>query len=654
MPEQPIDRSFVIGTAGHIDHGKSTLVKALTGTDPDRLAEEKARGMTIDLGFAWLRTPEGRSVSIVDVPGHERFIKNMLAGVGGIDAALLVIAADEGPMPQTDEHLAILDLLQVKTGIVVLAKADLVDADWLELVADEVRQRVAGTVLADAPLVSVSATTGIGLQDLLTEIDAMLATVPPRDVGSKPRLPIDRVFTVQGFGTVVTGTLIGGDLAVGQSLTVMPRGLSTRVRGLQTHARQVERAQPGSRVATNVAGLDVADLRRGDVLTPNGVLRPSQRVDARLRLLPNSPVALEQNDQVDFFTGATELPGWLTLLDRERFEPGETGWVQIRFREPLAVLSGDRFIVRRPSPSLTIGGGEIVDPDPIRHRRFRPEVLDALETMAAGSPDEIVLQTLDNSPAVVKSLRERLPSALSPVQIDAALEQLVAEGDLLVLTGDDGPGVKTPRSTDAVIASTAWSDLSAHISALLQEFHAAAPLRRGMPKEELKSRLRIPGPPKLFEDVLRFAARQRLIADDGSTVRLAEFRITLSDARRMAADKFLTALRANPFAPPSPDEHGIDGDTLGALVDLGEVIRVADGVVYHPAAYARIEEAVVDLLERNGSITIAGYRDHFQSSRKYAQATLEYLDQRRITRRVGDERVRYTGAGAGRRAGGNE
>lgn len=649
MTDQSAQSTFVVGTAGHIDHGKSTLVKALTGTDPDRLSEEKARGMTIDLGFAFLRSPAGRSVSIVDVPGHERFIKNMLAGVGGIDVAMLVIAADEGPMPQTDEHLAILDLLDVRTGLIALTKRDLVDGDWLDLVTEEVRERLAGTVLEGAPILPVSAITGEGLPELLSALDGILASATPSTSRAKPRLPIDRVFTVAGFGTVVTGTLTGGELAVGQELSVMPRGQTTRIRGLQTHAKKVDRARPGSRVAVNVAGLAVEDLRRGDVLTLPNVLFPSQRLDARLRLLRGSPVQLEQNHQVDFFVGSAELPGWITLLDRERLEPGETGWVQFRFREPIAVLKGDRFIIRRASPSLTIGGGEIVDAGPTRHRRFRPEVLNALETLAAGSPDEIVLQTLEAGPSEVKSLRSKLPAGLTDEQVDSALDQLIAEGDALNLSNESGP----PRPNDVVIAMTEWEGLVAKIAEILAAFHATSPMRRGMPREELKSRLRLSGPPRLFDDLLRTSARREEIADEGASVRLPSFAITIDPTRRAVANRYLAALRSMPYAPPAPAEHGVDADTLGALVDLGEVVKVAEGVYYDPSAYASIERSVLEILERDGTITLGGFRDHFQSSRKYAQATLEYLDQRRITRRIGDERVRYTGAGAGRTAEGN-
>ncbi len=632
--------TFVIATAGHVDHGKSTLVRALTGIDPDRLAEEKARQMTIDLGFAHLDLPSGRRVGIIDVPGHERFIKNMLAGVGGIDAALLIIAADEGPMPQTREHLAILDLLAVSNGVIAITKRDLVDDEWLALVMEEVREAVSGTTLEQAVIIPVSAVTGDGLPELVQALDAVLQSSRVASDHAKARLPIDRVFTVSGFGTVVTGTLLGGPLAVGQEVEILPQGLVTRIRGLQSHGQKIERALPGSRVAVNIASVAVEDVRRGDVLAEPGFLRPTQRLDVQLKLLPSAPKALEQNDSVDFFTGAKEANAWLTLLDRERIEPGERAWVQLRFREPIVAARGDRCIIRQPSPGVTIGGGVIVDAHPPRHRRFRPEVLSALETLAQGSPDELVLQALARQPTEIRALRQSLAAGLSEQQIDEALAQLIAEGEVRVL----GEGEVRPAAF--VVTTSAWQEMLAHIRNVLASYHAAQPLRRGMPREELRSRLRL-ATGRLFDDVVMAAVRDGVVVDDGATVRLPEFTIVLDSARRALADRYLAALEAAPYAPPSPAEFGIDADTLGALIDLGEVVKVADGVVYSAAALARLAREVLEILDREGRITLAGFRDHFNTSRKYAQATLEYFDQRRITRRVGDERVRYVGTGAG-------
>lgn len=640
-------QTFVVGTAGHVDHGKSTLVKALTGTDPDRLAEEKARQMTIDLGFAHLSLPSGRQVGIVDVPGHERFIKNMLAGVGGIDAALLIVAADEGPMPQTREHLAILDLLDVNRGIVVVTKRDMVDRDWLELVQEEVRESVAGTVLQDAPIVAVSAVTGEGLDRLNQALDQVLAGAQRVRAVAAARLPIDRVFSVAGFGTVVTGTLLSGELAVGQDVRVFPRGQPTRIRGLQTHGAKVEVAQPGSRLAINVANLAVEDLKRGDVLAVPGAVTATRRIDVHLRLLMNAPVSLKQNDQVDLFVGAAEVAAGVTLLDRDQIEPGEQAWVQLRLREQIAVRRGDRFIVRRPSPSVTIGGGTVIDAAPQRHRRFRPEVVGALQTLAIGTPDEILLQELEAGPIEIRTLRSKQPAGLEESQVEVALSTLIAEGDVRVLSAD----VADRKPSTFVIAAAAWERLRDRLIETVTTFHRTQPLRKGMPKELLKSRVNLGGPARLFDEVIATLVATDELVDDGHTIRLPEFVIVLDAPRRALADRFLATLAAHPYAPPSPTEFGLDNDTLGALVDLGEVTKVADGMVFAPTAITEIERTVLSLIDQEGSLTLARFRDHVLTSRKYAQAILEYLDQRRITRRTGDERVRFS-ANIGDRTGG--
>ncbi|MDI3339164.1 MAG: selenocysteine-specific translation elongation factor [Sphaerobacter sp.] len=621
--------TYVIGTAGHVDHGKSTLVKALTGIDPDRLREEKEREMTIDLGFAWLTLPSGRQLSIVDVPGHERFIKNMLAGVGGIDAALLVVAADEGPMPQTAEHLAILDLLQIERGLIVLSKIDLVDADWRELVAEEIRERVRGTVLADAPIVPVSAVTGEGLDALRAALEALLDQVPPHVETGAPRLPIDRVFTVAGFGTVVTGTLLGGPLTLGQEVEILPAGRRGRIRGLQSHRTKVERAQPGSRTAVNLAGLAVEDIQRGDVLTVPGWLRPTRLLDVRLRLVPDAPVALEQNDEVDFFVGSAESPARVTLLDAERLEPGQEGWVQLRLPQPLVAVKGDRFILRRPSPSLTIGGGVVVDAHPRRHRRFRREVIQALEVLAAGTPEEIVEQALQSAPLE----RRALPRAVTLPEPDlqAAVDRLVAEGRVVAL-GSGGPG-------DLLVHAAALARIIGELCALLADYHQRQLLRRGMAKEEVRRRSGLAA--RAFDAIVAHAAAQGALVDDGETLRLPAHRITFTPAQRAAIDRYLAALRAAPYTPPSPAEFGIDPALAIALAETGEVVRVDEGIVFARETFEEIQRQVLAIIDEQGAITLAQFRDHFGSSRKYAQAVLEFLDQQRVTRRVGDQRVRY-------------
>ena len=416
---------YVIGTAGHVDHGKSTLVQALTGIDPDRLTEEKRRGMTIDLGFAWVQLPSGREVSIVDVPGHERFIKNMLAGVGGIDLALLIVAADESVMPQTREHLAILDLLGVRRGIVVLTKADLADDDMLSLVQLEVEETLEKTTLAGAPVYSVSASTGQGIPALASAIDdALNETEPRRDVG-RPRLPVDRAFTMAGFGTVVTGTLIDGSLVAGQSVEIVPGGLQARVRGLQSHRQKIETAAPGNRVAVNLSGISADEISRGDVVASQQWLRATRAVDVRLQLIPNAPHGVRHNLPVSFHAFAAETQAKVRLLDTDELEPGEQGWAQIWLEEPIALVRGDHFVIR--SADATLGGGVVAGVDAKRHRRRHAPTLERLHRLAEGSPTAQLISALEGrEPASIATLAKR--ANVSEGEALALAQEALAEG----------------------------------------------------------------------------------------------------------------------------------------------------------------------------------------------------------------------------------
>ena len=415
---------FVIGTAGHVDHGKSTLVERLTGIDPDRLREEKERGMTIDLGFAWLTLPGGDEVSIVDVPGHERFVNNMLAGVGGIDLALLIVAADESVMPQTREHTAILDLLQVERGLAVVTKRDLVDDEWLELVQADVEDLLEGTSLEGSPVLAVSATTGEGVAKLTAAIEARLGeTEPRRDLG-RPRMAVDRSFTMSGFGTVVTGTLIDGSLAVGQSVEIVPTGRTSRVRGLQSHKRKVDSIGPGNRVAANVAGISQGDVQRGEVLTVPGWLAPSEAMDVRLQVIPGASRAVRHNMFATVHVGSSETVGRVRLLDRDRAEPGDLAWAQIKFEQPQAVVKGDCFVVR--SNHETLGGGRVVDPHAKRHRRNYAPLLERLAVMEAGSDRDVLVKGIEASEPV--DLRELARRAnMEPGAVVSEIKQMASE-----------------------------------------------------------------------------------------------------------------------------------------------------------------------------------------------------------------------------------
>ena len=629
-------RTFVVGTAGHVDHGKSTLVRRLTGIDPDRLQEEKAREMTIDLGFAWLDLPGDISVSVIDVPGHERFIKNMLAGVGGLDAALVVVAADEGPMPQTIEHLAILDLLDITNGIVVITKADLVDTDWLDLVVEETREVLAGTALEAAEIIPVSAHTGTGIDALLQSLGRLLDAAEPHGRSGRARMPVDRVFSIAGFGTVVTGTLLGSQISVGDELEILPAKLRVRVRGLQSHNEKVSTAFPGSRTAINLTGIDKDSVQRGDVIAVPGWLQPTRMIDARMRMVQSAPHALAQNDPVDIFVGAAESPAHVTLLDTDRILPGSEGWVQIRLGRDLVVLEGDQFIVRQASPSLTIGGGRVLNAHPRRHRRFRDEVIQELETRETGSPHDKVLQALANGPVNVKAVCETLE--VSVEELEATVRDLVESEDVTVLGGASGarfaPTMLLARSSDVRNTGVATSTM-------LAEFHRQFPMRIGMPREDVRSRTGLAN--RVFDALINHLTSAGVLVDSGSVLAAHDFEVRLTEEQQRLADSYLSALRQNPVAPPAASAFEVDAELLGALAAKGLLVRMGDNVVYDSDVLEGIKSETLRLIDEQGELTLAQFRDHFGSSRKYAQAVLEYFDQQRITRRVGDVRVRGSG-----------
>lgn len=607
-----------------MDHGKSVLVEALTGIDPDRLRAEKERGMTIDLGFAWLKLPSGREVSIVDVPGHERFIKNMLAGVGGIDLALLVIAADEGVMPQTREHLAILDLLQVSNGIVVVTKRDLVDDEMLELATLEAGEVLAGTSMEQAPIIAVSAVTGEGLPELVATIDRVLDKAAPKRDSGKPRLPIDRVFTMSGFGTVVTGTLIDGHLSVGQEVEVVPRSLKTHIRGLQAHKQKAQTVAPGSRVAVNLSGIATDELGRGDVVTVPGWLRPTRVVDVKLNLLRSAPHGISHGTTVTFHTGAAEAQAKLRLLDADRIEPGDSAFAQLVLDHPVAAVKDDLFILR--SATDTLGGGRIIDSRPKRHRRFHSATVHGLEARGQGTAEEVILATLDPKiPAEAGGLAVKcnLPAA----EVEKALESLAGTRQAVV-AGKPGSHI--------VFSAAAWENQAREAEQALGQYHRQYPLRQGMPREELKGKLRVHA--KFGDSVLgRLLEDGVLLAEAGLEVSLPGHEVRLTPQQQAAVDTFLKGLSRNPYAPPS--DLRLDPDLLNMLVAQGRVVKIGGDVVFAAAAYKEMVEGITAHLKSHGSVTVAQVRDMFSTSRKYALALMEHLDSQKITRRVGDERV---------------
>jgi selenocysteine-specific elongation factor len=625
----------VIGTAGHVDHGKSTLIAALTGVHPDRLKEEQAREMTIELGFGWLTLPDGEEIGIVDVPGHRDFIENMLAGVGGIDAALLVIAVDEGVMPQTREHLAILDLLQIPAGLIVLTKSDLIDdREWLEALEADVRSVVKGTLFEDAPMLRVSARTGSGLELLKTTLSEILHQKPARPDLGRPRLPIDRVFTMSGFGTVVTGTLSDGHLVVGDEIEVLPSGLTGRVRGLQTHKKKEERSLPGSRTAVNVSGIATDQIRRGEVLVHPGRYLVTRRVDARFRLLAGASSAVQHNCEVKVFLGTAETVAMLRLLGTEELQPGQEGWIQLELREPVVAVRGDRYILRRPSPGETLGGGSIVDAQPgARHKRFDEQVLKSLASLAAGSPADVLFEAalaLNAAPLreiVARSHLESGPAA-------EALKGLVAEGRLILLE----EGGQNPAGDALVIASPIWEELSAQARRIVASYHGKYPLRRGIPREELKSRLNLT--PRLFNAAVKKLASENGLVEKANTVAKTGHEIRFDGSQQARVQSLMSKFAQNPYAPPGVKECQAEAgeEIVNALIELGELEGVSAEVVFRKLDYDSMVARVHAALEQNGRITLAEVRDLFNTSRKYAQALLEHLDSTGITIRDGDYR----------------
>ena len=636
----------VIGTAGHVDHGKSTLVEALTGIHPDRLKEEREREMTIDLGFAWLTLPNGEEVGIVDVPGHRDFIENMLAGVGGIDAALFVVAADEGVMPQTREHLAILDILQIQSGVVALTKIDLIDdsdggrSEWLDLIEGDLRQVLAPTVLKDAPVVRLSARTQEGLPQLLVALSACLADRPPRPDFNRPRLPIDRTFTIAGFGTVVTGTLIDGQLRLGDEVEILPSGPRGRVRGLQTHKQKEEIAVPGGRTAVNISGVTLDQVQRGDVVAHPGDYQPSRRLDMRFRLLASASQPIKHSTEVKLFIGSAEVLARLRLLGSEELLPGEGGWLQLELSQPVVAVRGDHYILRRPSPGETLGGGVVVDPHPKeRHKRFSAETLAGLEALEQGTPTDVLLQAgLALGAAPVKDVIAR--SNLDANSALEALRELLATRQMLLLEGDES--ALSPHSDGLVIGRGAWEQLAGRSVQEVESYHKSYPLKSGMPREELKSRLKTltKASPRLFGASVRRLVAQGSLEEAGPLVLRPGHTIAFTQLQKLEVDRLLARFAENPYAPPPAKEcqAEVGEEVYAALVETGQFVAVAPDVVFRPQDYNRMVAEVRRLLEKQGTLTAAQARDHFNTSRRYALALLEHLDTIGVTVREGDVR----------------
>jgi selenocysteine-specific elongation factor len=633
-------KHVVVGTAGHIDHGKTSLVKALTGIDTDRLPEEKARGITIDLGFAFLEEPGGLTIEIVDVPGHERFVKNMLAGVGGIDLAMLVIAADEGVMPQTREHLAICSLLHIKAGLIALTKADMVEPDWLELVREDVAGAVRDTFLAGAPILPVSAKTGQGLDELRVALRTLAQSVPQRGTDQLPRLPIDRVFTVRGFGTVVTGTLTAGALGVDDRVEVFPRKTEAKIRGLQTHGRPVTSARAGQRTAVNLQGLERAAIARGDVVGLPGTLVPSMLVDGTLELLKDAVRPLRSRARVRFHVGTSEIMARAILLDRTELAPGETSFARFRLEGQLVARPGDRFVVRSYSPVVTIGGGTLLDVDPPRFKRRGPALVAHLTLLQTGDPEAVLEEHVRHVGAAgvrLATLAGRVP--FGPAQLKGLLDALQAAGRVIAV------------ERDWFIHPESFARLSTLVVDTLTAFHHAGPLKPGMSREELRSRAG-GADERVFAFLLSALSADGTVKTERDKARLASHEVRLSPDQQRVVDRleddFLRAEAAPPSAEEALGRAGLGGgdeehELFQVLVQAGKLVRVKESLFFHARALDTIQTKLVALLRERKEIGPADIKDLLGISRKYAIPLLEFFDQRRVTARVGERRILRAG-----------
>ncbi|GAB6061829.1 selenocysteine-specific translation elongation factor [Deferrisoma palaeochoriense] len=629
---------LTLGTAGHIDHGKTSLVRALTGIDTDRLKEEKERGITIELGFAHLELPSGVGLSVVDVPGHERFVRHMVAGAAGIDLVLLVVAADEGVMPQTREHLDICRLLGVRHGLVALTKADMVDPDLLELARDDVELAVEGTFLEGAPIVPVSAVTGQGLEDLLRELDALVAKIPPRGSRGVFRLPVDRVFTIRGFGTVVTGTVISGAARRDDEAVVLPRVRPTKIRNIQVHGREVTKAVAGQRAALNLAGLEVDDLERGATVAHPETLAPTRMVDVHLELLPDEPRALADRARVRLHVAAQEVPVIVALQEGDRLAPGEAAYAQLRSPEWFVACPGDRFVLRAFSPARTLGGGVVLDHQPRKHRGKRAETVESLRVLHLGEPADRLAQFL----------AARAHRGMTPLEAQVALGSTIDEArKLLQAAVRSGVALVTDRKAQRHHHRAVVEDLETRAERILEGFHAENPLRRGLGLEELRGRLPRFADAKLVEFTLERLAAEGRIATEGNTVRLSSFVPQLDAADEAARGRILSVMERRRFEGPTlaelAAELGEDERTVRPvveyLVEQGILHRTKEGYLFRTEDLEGLADHVVALFREKPEIGVAEIKAFTNTTRKYTIPLLEYLDGKRITTRRGDVRL---------------
>ena len=628
-------KHLIIGTAGHIDHGKTTLIHALTGRQTDRLKEEQKRGISIELGFTYFDLPHGRRAGIVDVPGHERFVRHMLAGVGGMDLVMLVVAADEGVMPQTREHLDILSMLTVKTGIIVITKSSLVDTEWLELVKEDIRQCVSETFLSDSPMIPVDSITGEGIDDLIQTLTHYYDAIEARDQKASLRIPIDRVFTITGFGTVVTGTLIEGTVHTEDTVSLYPHERTVRIRNIQVHGETVQAAYAGQRVALNVTGLKKNELSRGHFLAAPASMRPTMMVDCRLTLLKSAPRSISQRDRVRVYHGTAEIFARVVILGQEEIQPGESAIVQLRLEETAAFKNNDRLIIRFYSPMVTLGGALVIEPNPEKHRSDRQEVIDTLKAKETGGPEVYVEQQLIRYSQELPGFKQLTSvTGYDQEELKRCLSILLEEDRVVFIE----PGI--------YLHPAHYQSIKSDTTQLMTEYHQNNPLRKGMPKEEIKSRLFPKNKSKAPDHVLEKMESDNIIRSEGVYIAAHSFQIVLTPSQQQLRKSLEALFLEDLFAPPRTDDlPALLGEKPGNVQQMLEMItgdvliRVGSETLFHRHALTEAKNKLLVHFQTNETITVAQYRDLLQASRKNAVLLLEHFDQEKTTIRKGDVRV---------------
>lgn len=632
-------KHIIVGTAGHIDHGKTTLIRALTGRNTDRLQEEQNRGISIELGFTYFDLPSGKRAGIVDVPGHEKFIKNMLAGVMGMDIVLLVVAADEGVMPQTSEHLAILDILGIQKGFVVLTKSDLVEEEWLELVKEDVGEKVKGTFLENTPIIPVSSTKKTGLEEVTKLIDKLTLEIDDREIDDMPRLPVDRVFSIAGFGTIVTGTLLSGRFRRGDEIQVFPGNKTGRIRSLQVHDEDTKVAYAGQRVAINIAGLKKGEIHRGDVVAPKGSMKETLMLDVKIKLIKDISRSIDNRTRLRLYIGTKEVLCRIVLLDKDVLNPGEEAYAQLRLEEEVVAKRGDKFIIRFYSPMFTIGGGEILESNPTKKKRFDEEAIKELQIKEEGQSIDIIEKIILDKSKTFPTIKEISTStAMLEEKVEEEVENLYKYNKVVLfsLTKDLH-----------VIHIDYFNELKKSIIEELEGFHQRYTLKTGMEKEVVRSKFLGNIKPRVGERFIDLLIEKDYIEQDMENIYIKGFQIKYNDIQLKIKDDLIKIYKDSIFTPPKkqdlPKALGYDKNEVdqvfNSLISSGEIIKLNEEVYLHKTNYERGLTIVKDYIKENGSVSVAEYRDRLNTNRKVALALLEYFDQVKITKRDGDKRI---------------